>query len=50
MEGLWLIIAVTVGLLAVIAIALSTRKKRSHSKGLGDSYQKTQDLKNPVEK
>ena len=28
MEELWLIIAVTVGLLAVVAIALSTRKKR----------------------
>jgi len=29
MEESWLIIAVTVGLLAVIAIALSTRKKRT---------------------
>ena len=33
MEELWLIIAVTVGLLAVIAIALSTRKKRTFRDG-----------------
>ena len=33
MEESWLIIAVTVGLLAVIAIALSTRKKRTFRDG-----------------
>ena len=33
MEELWLIIAVTVGLLAVIAIALSTRKNRTFRDG-----------------
>jgi uncharacterized membrane protein YsdA (DUF1294 family) len=33
MEELWLIIFVTVGLLAVIAIALSTRKKRTFRDG-----------------
>ena len=33
MEELWLIIAVTVGILAVIAIALSIRKKRSLRRG-----------------
>jgi lipopolysaccharide export LptBFGC system permease protein LptF len=33
MEELWLIIAVTVGLFAVIAIALSTRKKRTFRDG-----------------
>jgi len=33
MEELWLVIAVTVGLLAVIAIAISTRKKRTFRDG-----------------
>ena len=33
MEELWLILAVTVALLAVIAIALSTRKKRTFRDG-----------------
>ena len=33
LEELWLIIAVTVGILAVIAIALSIRKKRSLRRG-----------------
>jgi hypothetical protein len=33
MEELWLIIAVTVGLLAVVAIALTTRKKRTFRDG-----------------
>jgi len=33
MEELWLIIAVTVGTLAVIAIAISTRKKRTFRDG-----------------
>ena len=33
MEELWLIIAVTVGLLAVIAIALSKQKKRTFRDG-----------------
>ena len=33
MEELWLIIAVTVGILAVIAIAISTRKKRTFRDG-----------------
>jgi len=33
MEELWLIIAVTVGILTVIAIALPTRKKRTFRDG-----------------
>ncbi|TRO52667.1 hypothetical protein E2P61_03160 [Candidatus Bathyarchaeota archaeon] len=33
MDELWLIIAVTVGLLAIIAIALLTRKKRTFRDG-----------------
>ena len=33
MEELWLIIAVTVGLLAIIGIALLTRKKRTFRDG-----------------
>jgi len=33
MEELWLIIAVTVGILTVIAIALPTRKKRTFHDG-----------------
>ena len=33
MEELWLILAVTVGLLAVVAIALTTRKKRTFRDG-----------------
>ena len=33
MEGLWLIIAITVGIIAVIAVALWTRKKHAFCDG-----------------